>query len=68
MNLFHSIYCTFRGAEVEYNRLKSKNTEQSDEIRMLKNENDSLREDNRKVKHELFAAQDRYIYDDTIIE
>ena len=31
---------------------------------MLRNENDSLREDNRKVKHELFAAQDRYIYDD----
>ena len=48
-----------RGAELEYKRLMNKNSEQVNEIRVLKSENENLREDNRKVKHELFAAQDR---------
>lgn len=44
---------------MEYKKLKSKNTEQASEIRMLQSENENLRDDNRKIKHELFAAQDR---------
>ena len=53
-----------RGAELEYKRLMNKNSEQVNEIRVLKSENENLREDNRKVKHELFAAQDRYYFVD----
>ena len=59
LDLINYVYL-HRGAELEYKRLMSKNSEQANEIRLLKNENENLRDDNRKVKHELFAAHDRY--------